>query len=426
MRAFVYKYKSDIMDDLKSNVRSRSRYLLRTDINQFYHSIYAHSIAWALHGKTTAKAQRNNRTLLGDVLDKQIRHSQDNQTIGIPIGPDISFLIAGVILSVCDIRLREQKVSNFTRYIDDYEFGCEYLQTAELYRDKLQELLSEYELVLNPDKTEIIELPITMDIPCISTIRTVDIRDNRPRSQRYALIHIFDIVFENTKQTPEAPLLKYLLGKLRKIIIDRANWTLYENVLLQCVISDPSTITYVLNELWEYQCMNYPLKLNHIKDVMTSLIKAHAPINHCSEVAWAIWTQIVLGIPISQEAVNATSKMSDSVVGILLLDAYSKHLIRYPINFNNYQLMMNKDELYGDQWLLSYEANIKNWLPSTGSTDHVSSDTCFGHLKTASVSFYDDKWSIKNEPRTTTKRSFPPPGGGGWWWWWRDILDSLG
>lgn len=412
-RAFGYKYTNDTMYDLKAIVRGRSRYLLRADINQFYHSIYTHSIAWVLHGKSAAKTQRNNKKLLGNVLDKLIRNSQDNQTIGIPIGPDISFLIAEMILSICDERLHKAKITNFTRYIDDYEFGCESLQTAESYRDKLQELLGEFELVLNPDKTEIIELPIPLEIPCISTIRTFDLRDDESAPQRYALIHIFDIVFQNIRQNPDASLLKYLLGKLCKITINKANWTLYENLLLQCVMSDPTTISYVLDEFWKYKSINYPLRLSRIKDVMTSLIKAHAPINHGSEVAWALWTQIVLGLSISEAAAKAASKMKDSVVAILLLDANSKHLIQSPINFNNYQSLMTKPDLYGDQWLLSYEANVKNWLPSRGSTDHVGSDKCFGYLKSASVAFYDDKWAIKNKPKKTATGKPPTPGGGG-------------
>ncbi len=50
-RAFGHKYTYDKMDDLKAKVRSRSRYLFRADISQYYHSIYTHSIAWAIHGK---------------------------------------------------------------------------------------------------------------------------------------------------------------------------------------------------------------------------------------------------------------------------------------------------------------------------------------------------------------------------------------
>jgi hypothetical protein len=349
------------------------------------------------------------------MLDKLVRHSQDNQTIGIPIGPDTSFLIAELILSVCDERLQKKKITRLTRYIDDYEFGCESLQIAESHRDRLQELLSEFELVLNPDKTEIIELPIPLEAPCISSIRTFSIPTGT--SQRYALISIFDMVFENVKQNPDASLLKYLMGKLANNIIEKSNWTLYENLLLQSVMSDPSTINYVIRQLLSYQSLHYPLDLSHIREVMNTLIRLHAPINHGSEVAWALWSQIVLTLQINEAAAKAASKMNDSVVAILLLDANSKHLIHTPINFAHYQSFMTKDNLYGEQWLLSYEANVKNWLPSIGTVDHVNSDNCFNYLKSSSVEFYDDKWLVRNKPRKPTHTTPIPHakgrGGGG-------------
>lgn len=35
---------------------------------------------------------------------------------------------------------------------------------------------------------------------------------------------------------------------------------------------------------------------------------------------------------------------------------------------------MTPDGLYEEHWLLSYEANIKGWLSTTGGVDHVAAD----------------------------------------------------
>ena len=324
-RAFSYRH-AESVDYRKTTVRSRARYLFRADISQFYHSVYTHSIAWALHGKSLAKQQRNNSTMLGNILDKRIRHSQDNQTMGIPIGPDISFLIAEAILSVCDERLRNLKIRNFWRWIDDYEFGCLSLQEAESYRSALQEVLGDFELILNPDKTKIIEMPAPLENPCISYIRTFNLAGLNPDSQKYALISLFDSTFENLKSSPDVSILKFLLGKLRHFIIFEQNWSLYENLLLQSVISDPSSISYVVDELNTYKAMSYPLHLDRINHVLDSLIILHAPINHSSEVAWSLWTQIILGLKIGKDSIKAASRMNDSIVALLLLDAYNKKL----------------------------------------------------------------------------------------------------
>jgi len=51
---------------------------------------------------------------------------------------------------------------------------------------------------------------------------------------------------------------------------------------------------------------------------------------------------------------------------------------------------MNANGLYDEHWLLSYEANIKGWLPNAGGIDHVATDSNFGFLKENGVHFYDE------------------------------------
>ncbi|WP_165363617.1 RNA-directed DNA polymerase, partial [Sphingobium cupriresistens] len=75
------------------------RFVAKTDISRFYHSIYTHSIPWAFHGKAASKADRraNSANLFMNRLDLILRAGQDGQTIGIPVGPDASRYIAEVI-----------------------------------------------------------------------------------------------------------------------------------------------------------------------------------------------------------------------------------------------------------------------------------------------------------------------------------------
>ena len=80
--------------------------------------------------------------------------------------------------------------------------------------------------------------------------------------------------------------------------------------------------------------------------------------------------------------------MNDGVVGLLLLDASSRGLISGTPAYPSLEQYMNSDDLYTEQWLLSYEANRKNWLPSLQGGDHVAADANFGYLKANNVSFY--------------------------------------
>lgn len=396
-------------DDQRAHVRSNSRYILKADINQFYHSIYTHSISWAIHDKNAAKARRYDKTLLGNIIDQLIRNSQDGQSIGIPIGPDTSFLIAEIILSVNDVVLSNKGIKNAFRAVDDYEFGCVSYAEAESIRYTLQEILDEYELTLNLAKTNIIELPVPLEAPIISQLRTYHFSTTNVASQRHQVIHYFDQAFTFSREYSDESVLKYAVSRLSGIKISQANWALYEDLLLQCVSVDPSSIRVVLNHLVRYRNFNYTLDIQHIADVFNNIIRWQAPLGHGSEVAWALWGLIVLNTSTDDVCATVAAKMNDSIVAILLLDAKAKGLVSASVNFDNLKSYMNTDELYGAQWLLAYEANIKNWLPSLTGSDHVQGDPCFSFLKSNGVYFYDD--AVSSRIRYTPPQP-PMPGEG--------------
>jgi hypothetical protein len=405
----------NLLDERKTKIRNNSRYLLVTDINQCYHSIYTHSIAWAIHTKTTSKAQRNNRNLLGNTLDLLVRNCNDQQTVGIPIGPDSSFLIAEIILNSIDKKLIGRGYTNAYRQIDDFEFGCKTSSEAESIRDYLIEILEEYDLTLNTNKTEIVELPIPFESFWISQLRASKINHWNSSLQKSDLLYYFGLTFKLYKEYGNEPVIKYAVQKLRGTNIYQTNWVITENFLLQCAITDPSAIDAVLNLFLKYRGQGHNLHFNNIGEVLNEIISIHSSLKHDSEVAWALWGLLVLKLKIRPVSAKKASEMDDSIVAILLLDANTKKLVPRGIKFDVYESFMTTYDLYGEQWLLAYEANVKNWLPSKTIKDHVKNDACFSFLKTKGVYFYDDNMSTKVEYKPIRKLRLRGGGGGGGW-----------
>jgi len=158
-RALVPRLSHRMLPRLRARRFVGCRYFLHTDINQFYPSIYTHSIPWALHGKAFAKANMNQTQ--GDLIDRALRNQQDGQTVGIPIGPDSSLVVAEVVLTAVDLAIAARRPRGF-RLIDDYELGFSTLADAEQALMELQGTLAEYELNLNPRKTRIVEGPLPL------------------------------------------------------------------------------------------------------------------------------------------------------------------------------------------------------------------------------------------------------------------------
>ena len=104
------------------------------DVSKCFDSIYTHSIAWATKDKEFIKSYIKHKcSSFGDDFDAVIRHGNDNETNGIPIGPEVSRLFSEIIFQKID----QQVIKNlskiglnfntdyvFRRYVDDvYIFG---------------------------------------------------------------------------------------------------------------------------------------------------------------------------------------------------------------------------------------------------------------------------------------------------------------
>lgn len=411
-RALPSRYPMSALPIHRASGRAVAKYIVTTDITRFYHSIYTHSIPWALHTKPLAKKKKSDDRLLGNRLDKYTRSGQDNQTVGVPIGPDTSLVIAEIILCKIDSELSPVLRRNGFRYIDDYELGFHTLSQAEDALGDLEEKLGRYELALNPRKTRILRLPVSLEDAWAPELRAAVVSDDsKPKAQEYSLLRYFDRAFELTKQYPDEHVLNYAIQRASSVLIAKRNWKLYEDLMLQCILSEPGTLRFAFAQLTRYEQTGYTVDRKRIERVVNSLIEIHSRQGHGNEVAWALWAAIYFDVRITKSNAKRAGKMDDSVVALLALDGRKRGVIDSDVDFHLWESSMTTASLYDTQWLLSYEANIKRWLPSVGRSDHVGRDACFNYLKRNGVYFYDetvvDRMREKERPATAAFISLP-------------------
>lgn len=146
------------------------KHLTTTDITDCYGALYTHTIAWALHGKESAKSKRQDKTLVGNNIDNVLQDMQNRQTNGIPQGNVISDFLAEMVLGYADTLLSEALTQKgitdykILRYRDDYRI---FTQTAEAGRAillQLTNILAELNFKLNSSKTSITEDVVTGSI----------------------------------------------------------------------------------------------------------------------------------------------------------------------------------------------------------------------------------------------------------------------
>ena len=385
LRALNPRRAFDVIPLARARSRTASRYLLTTDLSQFYPSIYTHSIPWALHSKSVAKEKQTDYTLLGNVLDLAIRNGQDKQTIGIPIGPDTSLVIAEIILSSVDLKLTGQITKRGFRYIDDIGCGFRTVAEAEDALGQLQHFTGDLQLQLNPRKTRITELPSELEADWVPHLRLFSFRAHA-NAQQTDLLSYFGRAFELAAIHREEAILRYAVQRLRSVSVLEKNWALYESLLLQCLSVEPGTAPAVIGELYKYH-LSMPLDKARVTESLQQLIEDHAPLHHGSEVVWALWGAICLDCKLDPKVVEKSLLTSDPCVALCALHAISKGLVLGSINTKGLEAMMHEGGLVEDHWLLVYEANVKGWLPNLHRKDFVAAHKQFGPMKAAGVSF---------------------------------------
>jgi hypothetical protein len=158
----IYEFIEMAENDIAA-IAHRFKFLIKSDVKNFYPSIYTHSISWALHGKTFIRKNENRRnySFVGNRLDKLFQNLNDGCTIGLPIGPAVSDIAAELVMSAVDRQLSGSIPDNavVVRFKDDYRILVRTESDGRTIVKALQAALKDYRLELNDEKTQFHSLP---------------------------------------------------------------------------------------------------------------------------------------------------------------------------------------------------------------------------------------------------------------------------
>jgi hypothetical protein len=221
-------------DSYLAQLNARFEYVLQTDIRAFYHSIYTHSIAWAVHSKAIAKKNRSPK-LIGNLIDLLCRNSQDGQTIGLPVGPDTSRMIAELVGAAIDREIRKKHKllrSDAMRFVDDFCFGCNSIASAEKIAASVRRFVNDYELDLNNEKTLILTTKSAHPGGWKTYIRSIiPTKPYTKESIDVFLYHIDRLVVEN----PTINIERFAIQNARRVFVECADWRRVEQYLVSAL-----------------------------------------------------------------------------------------------------------------------------------------------------------------------------------------------
>ena len=363
-----------------------SRFVLRTDLSRYYNTIYTHSLPWAIHGKDVAKADRSSG-LFGNVFDTRVRNTQDQQTMGLPVGPDTSFVFAELIGARIDQDLQDAiPALRGVRYVDDFHLYFDSRAEAEAGFAVLARIAKKYELEVNDRKTELFEGPDTGEPPWKTALKIQTIR-GKGEAQKASLISYISKTFELAKKYPSEGVLAYGVKKASSIELDNDNSTIFEGFLRAAMVHDSSTMPLVTRLLFEREQSACIVAEDELVDLLGRLIRFHSDLKHQYEVCWLLWLSRVLQIELPEDSLQAACEMDDPFASLLILDLREEGLAPQ-VSSARWESFMTAENLYTEFWIFAYEATRRGWVPSDHD-EYLGSDSFFGVLAANGVSFYE-------------------------------------
>lgn len=364
----------------KQKICDGKYYHLGVDINNFFNSIYTHTISWNL--------KNDANKIIFDNLDVLNRTLNRNETKGIVIGPYTSSLFSEIILSKVDrniIQKCKEKDISFVRFCDDYDFYSDSKESLENdTRLLISESLSNYKLDLNMNKMKLEEFPFIS----LNTIQNKNVFLLMKRIEENAyedkLEFIEDVMNEinnsvKIKYSNCKYLLKILTTKIKKNVITK---DYFDNDTAEILLD------FLINMMFK-QNMISPDAFNLIVEIfnLTELDKdriiikwikkRNSRISHIKEITdiWLAYLIIKLNICNDESTKYMLVIMSKSDLGAILsfeyfnknnlLGVYKRQIKEYLTNIKKelikrYSNDWKKASYYSKYWLLFY-TNCISW-----------------------------------------------------------------
>ena len=388
----IVKEQYTAFSDRMLQILAQSDRAIRTDISQFYGSIYTHSITWALHGKDTAKALWKSGKLKGDLgqrLDDLTRFAQDEQSVGIPIGPDTSRILSELIGVALDREItREHPSKYYVRFVDDVFLGFEWETPTLRPLSTAIGAFSQYELHLNEEKTEVVDSYGAEPEDFVAELLSYQL-PTVAGEQKRGLDYYFGRVAWAAKSKPRKNYPSLAVIYLDNFDIRPTNRTNYVAYLLRTARSYPHSIENVVVALINRRNSGWSLPKQIIGEFCDTMIVYHCALRNSAEVAWCLYLCLILKIKISRSSVQSLSGYLDSVCALLALDLEEKGLTEIKLEKSLWRSVLTTNGFQSEHWLLAYEAPLKGWLKPLNWGYLTGKNMPANTLFSCQVSFYD-------------------------------------
>lgn len=366
-----------------------SPFILKTDIAQFFPSIYTHSISWSAHGIELAKKNPDpsSSDLPFNRLDFLVRNCQLAETRGVLVGPDAFRLVSEFIVAGIDSDLLDAvgtEIVGAARHVDDYYLGLRSETSALVVLSKLRELLQRYSLNINDSKTKILS-----GLEPLNDLWAQALRQDARKLGSFMSSSLDDVILFINKALDlsatfktDSPV-KIALRALDQIRLYRKpDWIEVEPYLQRIVFHHPHCIDYVALLVAKRAALGEDVDRGGWTAAIHDLLRRHLAFNHHHEVVWLLWLLLCCRLDIPDELVTALVANPNAHIRSLVVAGFADGRISKKPKLSLGGKLASNDQ----NWLLNLQARSVGF--SKASFSGSMSDE-FDHLAKKAVVLID-------------------------------------
>ena len=391
----------------KRHLEAMSNWVVTTDINRFYPSIYTHSIAWAAYGKERVKnCLAHYRGSLADRIDVLVQACNRGQTVGIPVGPETSRIVAEILSARIEDNYRNSDAwkltENIDRLQDDWAIGVRSLEDAERVLSVINNLYRSYGLDINGSKTSIDHIVAERKNVGISEIKTF-LSHRRGGFSGVRLMEFLDLTLTLQSQNPSDKVVSYALSVLDSRRIFPEDIPVMETFLIKSAMVAPLSLDRICRAILDLQYRTKALSARRISERFIRLAEVAMEKMHLFEVIWLLYTLRGLKQHISSNIIcDESAKIQSAAIALILMDMNSKGLILGKLPVDEWLSKISKDSICSDwTWLMAYEGIRHDWLPDN---HNLMNQSLFKPLINRGIAFYNPDKNISTSANAKTKR----------------------
>ncbi|WP_047432761.1 RNA-directed DNA polymerase [Chryseobacterium indologenes] len=321
-RALLIPSLSEIYPKMSAKIKF-APYIVKTDIAQFFPSIYTHSLSWVAHGIKSSKSDtsKESKLVYFNQLDYYIQQCQQGQTRGVVVGPDAFRVLAEFIACEIDKSLQEKAGNSIVggvRHVDDFYLGVRSQLESSIVLSHLRDVLQNFELQINDNKTKLLSGLHPTDDVWAQELRQIIIPDGYLHENRFN--YILDKAFDLSQALGSESPMKMTLRRLdkEKCYLDNS-WVDVEQKLQRILFHFPHCLDYLCLLIAKRVAINKTIDRKNWKSIIELVLDSAIGANHHHEMLWLIWLAFVCNISISENLIRKLATNENSHIKSILI-----------------------------------------------------------------------------------------------------------